>query len=236
MALEYVGGNSVNGSYGDYSISLTALTGGLSASASAGDIVIVAWSNCAGANVSGTMSINTSGYTALGHIFANDTRDTNTKVSYKVLSGTPDTTISVRDDDGGNAGVCSVHVWRGIDTTTPMDVTFVSSGGGNTGIPDPGSITPITVGAYVIAIGTGTSNTTRTPTAPTGYSNLIFKSNITGGISQTCAICSKAWTSGAEDPGVFGGMDSNGQNTCSMFTIALRTAPEAVKPNFFQFF
>lgn len=232
MALEYVGGNSVNGSYGNYSISLTALTGGLSSSAASGDIVIVSF-----ANVYGTFaSMNVSGYTYINQRYENDTRDTNAAAFYKILTGTPDTQVNVYDDNGGLSGVCAVHVWRGVDTTTPMDVTPLSNGGGNTGIPDPSAITPVTAGAYVIAIGIGTSNTTRTPTAPTGYSNLVFKSNLVSGISQTIAFCSKAWTSGAEDPGAFGGMDSNGQNTNVAYTIALRPAPEPVKPNFFQFF
>lgn len=231
MALALRGVNSGNAPAAttDWSISLTALTGGSGSTAQTGDIVVLVISDHYPADGTAGISVNTSGYTAIdgGGIWSNDSRDTNARLFYKVMGATPDTTVSVHDGNSGGdvSGVCVVHVWSGVDTTTPMDVTTTKTSGGNTGTPNPPSITPVTAGAIVLAVGSGSSTSAQTPTAPTGYSNLKSASQVQSSQASTSAIASKAWSgSGAEDPGTFGSMSTSTSDSWVAYTVALRPA------------
>lgn len=231
MALSFRGGNVGNAGTGatTYSVSLTALTGGASGTALTGDIVIVAMANHYPADGTGNMSITTTGYTELdgGGIYVSDSRDTNFRCWYKIMGATPDTTVALSDTNSGGdvSSVASVHVWTSVNTSTPMDVAVVPDSGNNTGVPSPAAITPITSGAIVLAIGAGSATSARTMTAPTGYSNLFYKSISQSSQVSTVGIASKAWSgSGAEDPADFGGMSTSTSDSWVALTIALRPA------------
>lgn len=81
----------------------------------------------------------------------------------KLQSGdtAPDITLSGGWDDGGSAvGAASIAVYRGVDTTTPMDATPVTGESGSTQTTwTPPSITTATADAWVLSIvGSGDNN------------------------------------------------------------------------------
>jgi hypothetical protein len=231
--LSYVGGNSAAGSNAAFSVSLTALTGGSGSTAQAGDIVIVVsgWSG----TVDGNPGIATAGYTEVSDLYANDTRDANLSVSYKIMGATPDTTVSVNGSGGtagANGSVAVVHVWRGVDTVTPMDVSATTATGTNAATIDNASITPVTAGAIVLAAGLSTAAASAGDTsftAPTGYSNAVMKNGNGTSLSVQAGIASKSWSSGAENPAAWSNITTSTSDSWAAVTLALRPGPDPMQ-------
>ncbi len=156
QGLQYVGGTSGVGSGTNttYSVSLTSLVGGIASAPAEGDLVLVVtgWVNI----VDGTPGVDTAGYTPLAELYANDSRDANMAVEWKIMGATPDTSVvAVGPGIGGDFyGVATVvQVWRGADQSNPIDVTTVTATGTNGAMPDAPSITPTTAGAVILACG-----------------------------------------------------------------------------------
>jgi hypothetical protein len=225
MALEYVGGVSGSGGSSDYNIDLTSLSGGIDSSVQEGDLVIVA----VGIARLGTANpgVVTSGYTEVANLFANDSRDTSFSVNWKVMGATPDTSVTVTGSGSiSYPSVAVVHVWRGVDTTTPMDVTPTTATGTNSAIPDAPAITPVTTGAVVVTAGLASgTNEDHSVTAPTGYENQVNTSFRPATGSAIIGIASKAWSgAGAEDPAAWTDWEtSTGESWCAV-TMAIRPA------------
>lgn len=236
MALEFVGSNNgTNIVGGNITLSLTALTGGISSTAIAGDIVIAVISMSSD-GVDYNISMNTSGYTEISDLFSDDSTDSNLGVFYKILTSTPDTSAVFNGSGSGFDGAAAiVYVWRGVDQTTPLDVTSTIATGINGSASNPPAITPITAGSYVIAIGGSASTSTSNAEFSSGSSSFSgFVSAIAGGAVTRKAgagICYLQWTSGEVDPGAFvtGGTGSSDSWTAT--TIALR--PSRPSPGFF---
>jgi hypothetical protein len=150
--------------------------------------------------------VQTSGYTDLltDHSAANPGRES----GYKVMGGTPDTIITFNQDStnppAGEYTAGILQVWRGLDTTTPIDATPTTANSG-TGMPDGPSYTTVTNGALVIVIGfLDDDNDAGNITAPSGYSNLLDHDNSGNADNATTMIASKELASaGAEDPAAF---------------------------------
>jgi hypothetical protein len=140
------------------SVSLTDLTGGSNSSPSQNDIVIVGYS--IGSAVSRTAQFSISGYTTLASLTVADTYDGNLGVFYKIMSASPDTTVTIPATGlVGDSGAVTIQVFRNVDTAA------------NGRRPDPIAITVITENAWIVVIG-GSSHvagSTETFTAPTGY-------------------------------------------------------------------
>src|SRR3989338_844965 len=171
--LTFVGNNSATGSSASFTVDLTALTGGISTSAAAGDLVIVAdgWTG----TTDGDPGVGTAGYTEEADLYQDYGFDVNISVNWKTMGPMPDTSVSCNGSGSStNGAVCLVHVWRNAASTTPMDVTVVTAGGINGSTPDNSAITPVTQGAVNVdvAMGTDDDNTLPTISAPTGFSNL----------------------------------------------------------------
>ena len=163
----------------------------------------------------------------MAKLYANDTKDANVSFNYKIMGSTPDTSVTVRGSNSVNNGSgAAVHVWRGADQTTPMDVASTTAIGINGANFDSPSITPITSGAYVISAGLGSANSTPVPQiAPTGYSNMVMVT-ATGSItSAVIGVASKAWISGAENPAAWSGGASAVTDSWGAASIAIRPAP-----------
>src|SRR3990167_2261703 len=224
MALQYVGGTSYTENTDDTpNVSLTGLTGGLSSSPAAGDIVVVAMSATGSGDKA--LAFVTTGYTVIAELNSADTEDTNLLVGYKVMGGTPDTAVDLSHDAGGGSAT-AVHVWRNINAT-PLDVTSTTATGIDTGRPDPPSITPTTSGAVVIVVGGSdtTGDDTASPLAQSGseLSNFIAASkNISTTRTAHVAMGSYAWTSGAFDPAAFVGADTSVTSSWAAVSVALR--------------
>lgn len=223
MALQYVGGTKDGATGGSKVIDLTNLTGGIGSAPQAGDIVIVA----VGAGYGGTDTLGVTGYTAIGtQQDANDTEDAHLFVAYKIMTATPDTSVTITAAGGAIVrGV--VHVWRGVDQTTPLDVASTGATGTDSSLANPPTITPVTAGAIVLAVGAGADDDpfTSFTNAPTGYGNTVEDHTLYGSSAtdSIVAIASKAWSgSGAEDPGAFAWVGSSSSDSWCGRTIALR--------------
>lgn len=227
-ALQYVGGASATGTGATYNVSLTGLSGGIGSSAAAGDLVIVVtgWASAA----DGDPGVTTAGYTEVYDLFGNDTRDANLSVNWKIMSGTPDTSVTVSGfNNAANGGATVVHVWRGADQTTPMDVAAPAGATGNNGaLPDSPAITPVTSGAYVLTVGLGTGAAAPTVfTAPSGYVNAVSAAGAGSTMGAVAAIASVAWAGGAVDPGAWTGTTGTTDSRAAG-TLALRPAVDSL--------
>lgn len=139
--IEFVGrafGTALNG--GDVSLDLTTLTGGIAASPSQNDLVIVT-----GGFVGATAGVNTAGYTEI----VDQTNTIEQIVAYKIMGATPDTTVDCAGGGDANDAVAYVaFVFRGVDTANPLAATTTLATGSST-TPDSPSIT---VGADTVVI------------------------------------------------------------------------------------
>lgn len=221
--LIYVGGAKASGTSGSFALSLVALTGGAGSSAAAGDLVVVAAGFVSTAN--GDPGVSTAGYTEIADLYADDVLDANLSVSYKFMGVTPDTSVTCNGSGvatDGSAAVC--HVWRNVDTGTPMDVLATADANINSSIPDSPDITPVTFGAQILVAGLGTSTAVdNTVTAPVGYSNQVDISTDPGN-AVTVGIASKAWAGGTEAPAAWTAWTTTVNDSWAAVTLALRPA------------
>lgn len=146
--------------------------------------------------------------------------DTNFAGFYKVMGASPDTTVTLkgRTSNGGILGL--VAVFRGVDTTTPLDAAVTTAGAADAGDPDAPSITTVTDGAWVIACG-GCSDPDAVTNPPTDYTNLVD-------VQQTVRNCMLATreiaSAGPEDPGAFADITADADDSWCAATVALRPA------------
>jgi len=230
-ALAYVGGQGAGfaGTTSAQTINF-ALTNGTDRSPQAGDLVVIAYS--VGSTVDRSLAIrNTSAvdYTLAGsELTQSDTFDANLRVAYRFMPATPETQFVLTETVGGgtgnanDAGRYTVHVFRNVDVSTPMDVAVVTAGAIDTRIVNPGSITPSTSGAWVYGAGGAAGGTGGTFTS----SDLTgdFRAGSTADINDAMIGAGYAvWTSGAFNPAAFGGggTDTTSDSWCAI-TLALR--------------
>jgi len=225
--IQYVGGNSgnsING--GSVTVSLTALTGGLSSSAQAGDLVIAAY--CEASLSDTTMVIrdpSSANYTLIfNEFYANGTTsDTNLRVAYKRLTAADASVTFVGSASTNNSLAGVVHVYRGVHATTPLDVTATGATGTGTGRPNPASITPVTPGAKIIIVGASATQGTAAAYTAAYLSNLV-QAQGSDTFDAMIGMGRVDWTSGAYDGAQFtGGTTATGDSWASM-SIALRPA------------
>jgi hypothetical protein len=238
LAPVYVGGKTVGrlGGTATLSIPLTDLSGGIGSAPAVGDVVVVAYAIGSNTQVpSGEFGIETFNYTRLAVLFRSDTNDINLDVSYKVMGdgffgpGTTDADTAVivsGTDNSAYAGAIAIHVWRGVDPLTPMDVTATTATLGNSRIPNPPAITTATANAVVLAIGAA---------GHTGGS-LAFTSSLDNFISRgandtydaTVGIGSITTTTpGTVDPAAFS-IATSTTDAAAAVTLALRPALQDV--------
>lgn len=141
------------------------------------------------------------------------------------MGGTPDTTVTI-PGTGNNAFAESyaIQAFRGVDQTTPMDVTAVSAGGTGTGRPNPGSINWSTSGTWTVIAGCGAAGTGATYTAPANYTTDFLTAN---GADTTDSMIGAGYrTSPAdpEDPAAYTGGTTNATDSWTAYTLALREA------------
>lgn len=226
--LTYVGGAEASGNSANYNVDLTNLTGGIASSPATGDLVIVATGWVSTAN--GDPGVTTSGYTEVADLYANDTRDANFSVNWKIMAGTPDTSVTCKgSSSASNGAVCVVHVWRNTNTSKPLDATTTTATLNNsTNQVNSPSITPVTPGAIVISTGLQTSTAVDDSiTAPSGYGNQVDIS-VDPGNAATAGISSKAWSgSGAEDPAAWTNWANTTSDSWAAATLAIRPAVAA---------
>jgi hypothetical protein len=233
VAIEFVGGNTAGkagAASGNTTIALNSgLTGGIAAAASSGDLVIACFATGAIADRTLAITDGTTGYTLINsELYSNDTFDTNLRVAYKFITSDTATTFGPTGD-AADSGAMAVYVFRGVNTSTPLDVAAVPATGIDTSRANPASITPTTTGAYVVIVGAAAHN---------GGVDTFTSSDLTdfqtvGGTNDTndvtLGVGHFAWTSGPFDAAAFGHsqVDNAGFSWAAM-SVALRPAPDTV--------
>lgn len=225
--LQYVGGVGGGGTTNPYTLSLSGtLTGGLSSSPQTGDVVVVVTGVVSTAGTpTPTCSGNNSGAYTLAHASTIESAASTkslTRIYYKIMAATPDTSLSLIGQTAGFPGVAAVQVWRGVNTTTQLDVSTTTSTGTNSQINAP-AITPTTVGAIIIAGGTCPQSTTGAAvTIPANMTNGVSYKHDGSSHDIAAFLASKAWTSGAFDPDAVTGAAVDSGRGWAAGTIVLR--------------
>lgn len=140
--------------------------------------------------------------------------------AYKIMGATPDTQIDVGDfaTAGDANGVYIVAVYRGVDTSTPMDATFqVTAGSPGDNSLTPPAITTVTPQAVAVVAVLIDSAEGSQLSGPSGYTQLEFIQ----GSSTAQAAYNTIYTAGTETPGVMIGPDEEAYRA---YTVALRPA------------
>jgi hypothetical protein len=224
--IEFVGGaitGKAGGTVSSNTVALSSgLTGGIASFVSNGDLVIAAFGTAGIADR--TLSIKdgaTNDYTLIGsELYVNSTNDTNLRVAYKFVNGDTGTVFGPTgsSDEGG---VTTVFVFRNVDQTTPLDVTVTTASDTNAIRPNPPPITPVTAGAFIVAVGSCASASTTLTSGLSGFLTAVGSDVYDGNLGIGYY---GDWTSGAYDPAAFGGPFSNTGDTWAAMTIALRPA------------
>lgn len=226
----FVGGTSGSGTGASFTVSLNGtLTGGSNSSPQAGDLILVFIGQSNTGTVTSTCSGNTSGAypTIRAHQVAADTYDANLDSVYQFAGATPDTTLTIgRTNDTTYGCAAVVHVWRGVHTTTPFNVTPTIASGTNGSAANPAAITPTVADSIVVYCGVGTQTSTGTAFTAAGTYPVTAKGD--GSTSDVDVMVSSytAWTSGAYDPAAFTG--STTTTACAWVAVTLTLQPAAV--------
>lgn len=225
---QFVGGKAVGlagtGANINSNVGLTDLTGGLNTAPQEGDLVVVGFT-LGSATGSDSNLVVSSGYTEAAETFANDDNESNLVVAYKFMGSTPDTQVTVNPGSMGhsaNAMAVAVHVWRGVDPTTPLDVAAVPVSGTNTSLPNPAAITPVTTGAIIIACGAGSTNATAF-NAPSDLTNFVTVGQADT-VNSHIGMGSVVWAGGSFNPEAWTGGSTFATHSWTAITLALRPA------------
>lgn len=224
MAIQYVGGRGAGraGATSTVSVALNSgLTGGIGSAVAAGDLVVV--TICVG-TAARQPSLTPSGYTALtAQRTTATTYDTNVQTSYKFMGPTPDATVTIPSTGNAADGQGYViHVFRGVDPTTPLDVTpTYATGSGTNNCPNPAAITPSTTGAWIY-FGGGGSAAAATSAWTAAYISALLQYNGANTNDGRVGAGYYEWTSGEYDGAAWGGGSTNAANSWGCTTLALR--------------
>jgi hypothetical protein len=198
------------------------------------DIVIVTVFQAAAATRTQAQLLPTSYTVAHASVItSSDTNISSQQTSYKIMGSVPDTSVSIPASAATTSGVAySIHVFRGVNTTTPNDVTAVTTSGINGAQPDPAVITPVSNGAwiYIAAGGAMAAGTAPQSTAPTGLSTATNAWRQTVLTTTTndpglAAGYKNDWASGSFDCAALTGYTTTNTGSWTAVTIALRPIP-----------
>lgn len=236
MAIQFVGGKTaakVGATSGDSTIALNSgLTGGIGSAAQANDVVIAVFATGSTADRTLAITDGTNPYTLIASELyqAGTDYDTNLRVAYKRMGSTPDASTTFGPTgNNSDAGAMAVYVFRGVDPTTPLDVTATTASGGSSSKANPPSITPSTSGAYIVCIGAAAHSDGGSSvfTASGLVDFLTIGSNDTNDVMLGIGH-KDDWSSGAFDCAAFGNsvfVFFEFENSWAAMSIALRPDP-----------
>jgi hypothetical protein len=212
MAITLVGTNS--GSAGNGNDVTVSIPGGTVQD----DIVLVMGGH---GNTAGDAGVNSAGYT---EVIDRDRGACQLSVSWRRMpSSVPSSVDCKGSGNAADAAAYVVMVFRGVDTSTAIDVTSTSDEStGNT--PNSPLITTVTDGAAVISCFIQASNETSL-TQPSGYVNKIQESKTETSPVTVAAAWDAISPAGGENPGPWTGLPSAAWVAA---TIALRPAAAGV--------
>lgn len=185
--LVFVGASKAEGG----AILSTTLTGGISSTIKVGDLLVAIVGNAHTTTIApaiwGTYTWNTIGSTGR----ANGTNDLNYGYFYAIANASPPASFTTSSSAGGTYGYGSILVVFRNQNGTQFDATTTFDSGTTSGTSDPPSITSVTDGATILALGMNANDGTsgREITAgPSGYTSLMIANN---------AKSSMGWSGGA---------------------------------------
>ena len=230
MAIQFVGYSTISAAgTGTLTASLTALTGGISATAAAGDLVLafIGW----GSNFNGTPTITSpASITLLTDLYSNDSNDANLGGGYFFVSS--ETSVTSNKGGAGFGSVLIVQVWRGVSTTSPFDVAYTTATNTGSGGINPAAITPVSDSSTIIACGlVATDTSVAAITGPSGFTSggSDQQASSTASAQMKVAYLLNQPAGVAVNPGLMdttaGGSGASG----AAYTIALRTALGNIK-------
>ncbi len=163
-----------------------------------------------------------SGYTSITTATPGGVAASAMRASYKFMGAIPDTTVACAGTGSAQDVTCAeVKVWRGVDTTTPLDVAATTATG-TTGAPDPAPITPTSADCAIV-IGAVSSVDDSTPGTVTNYTSPTpSTANATDTNPATVAAAYRLLSGGAgasENPGAWSSWTTS---KWAAITIALR--------------
>lgn len=227
MAISLVGGTN-GGAANAGAVTLT-LPGGMAAN----DLIIVAYGNGDNDATNPVLAMTTTGYTNLlgSTLHGNNATngDASLAIFYKLHNGSDTQAICAAGGTGtDSASAAALLVFRGIDTSTPFEVTSTTATNTTGGDPDPPQISGFTeaTSAVVIAGCVASATTPLTLTFPTNYTT----SSQTGQGTDTFSVAVGLGfrLTGAADPENPGIMtDSGTGGGMAAATMVLKVAPAA---------
>lgn len=194
------------------------------------DLVIVVYAIGDNDNADIDLVMVTAGYTEIVDIFSDDVLEANLGVFYKVMGATPDTSAEVDGLGGVDAATAAVcMVFRGVDTTTPFDVTTTTATGVNTFVANPPSINhgnPSGVWTVIAGASGHVLGGAGTYTFPTGYTTNAIDRGHDDTNDVTVGMGYNTTPADPEDPGVMthSGTDNLTDYAWAAATMALRPA------------
>jgi hypothetical protein len=151
--------------------------------------------------------------------------DISTRLVYEVQGSSPRTLARISSSDYGRAAILAI-AFRGVDTSTPMDVTPPSATSAISDIASPPAITPASDGVMVVSFMSGSAFTSAT-SSPNRYPGASYSTSVgvedNDNILSDIAIgCYSQWKGDQFTvPDLTGASPSNA-SVC--WTIALRPA------------
>lgn len=125
-------------------LDLSSIAGGIGGPILQDDLVLV-WFSISDVQT-GTPAdptIVTSGYTALHAVLSQADSNRNKLRGWrKFMGASPDTTIDLGDMTGDQSAAATVRVYRRVNLTNPLDIAVATTGGIDSGQPDPPNVGP----------------------------------------------------------------------------------------------
>jgi len=142
------------------------------------------------------------------------------------FKGASDTTVNLPGVTGVPNTVANILLaLRGVNATTPLDVTPTTVATASTGQPNCPSITPVTAGALLIEIAGAAQGTGTAFSAPSDMTAGFKAFEMLNGVDTAVAMAIKNdWTTGAFDPAAWTGSTTSTSDSCVGYTLAIRPA------------
>ena len=135
----------------------------------------------------------TPGYTIVADLYADDTRDMNLGVAFKIMGDPVDEVVSMSPTGSSSyPTAAALHVWRGVDQASPLDVSRTTATGINSGTPNPPAILPVTEGAIILICDGEQSSDCWELIYPTEYENIAYVCRDNGN-SIAAVLSSVVW-------------------------------------------
>jgi len=231
---KYVGGKTVTitpSTATNTTISLTDLTGGLSAQPESEDIVFVSFA--IGSGSGGAPEIISTGYTTVADLQSIDSDETYLFCGYKLMGATPDTSVIVGPTGATARGGCVViQVYRYVDQIFPLQGAANTATFLNTVKPTPPTITPWDSYSIAVIVGAGAHNRGNVAYTTTGLTNFISTGSTDQSADASIGAGFRVIQSGSYSPNQFGFSQADSSTYSSAaFSVALKKQPDTVIPS-----